>query len=389
MPRPAVATGCCLLETSLGWLGLVWGGDNLLRLRYPEADPGELLTLLELDHGPLPVEDPPPALVPLVEALEDYLSGGGSTLEHFPLDLSGVTPFRERVYRELRRTRPGETVSYGELAERIGSPGAARAVGSAMSHCPLPLLIPCHRVVGSGAGPQGKSRYQGRDTNAWLLDLELRHPSRSRERPDGLEYDPELACEALARQDPALGRLLSRVGPCTLEATPGRSPFQSLVRSIVYQQITGKAAATILGRVVALFPGDFPTPEELLEVSDEELRGAGLSRPKLAAMRDLARKTLDGVVPSREQARQLSDEELVERLVQVRGIGRWTVQMLLIFGLGRPDVFPPDDLGIRKGYAVLTGRRQLPEKATMERRAKRWRPYRSVASWYLWRATEL
>jgi 3-methyladenine DNA glycosylase/8-oxoguanine DNA glycosylase len=209
-------------------------------------------------------------------------------------------------------------------------------------------------------------------------------------RPDGLGYDPDIACRHLCGADPAMGSLIGRVGEFTMRPVPTHSLFQVLVRSIVYQQLTGKAASTILGRVVDLFaPKRFPTPGDLLEVPSDRLRSAGLSTAKTAALKDLAGRTLDGTVPSLARVRLMDDEEIIERLILVRGIGRWTVEMLLIFKLGRPDVLPVGDLGVRKGFAVTLGKRKLPEPAAMVRRAERWRPYRSVASWYLWRALEL
>jgi DNA-3-methyladenine glycosylase II len=209
-------------------------------------------------------------------------------------------------------------------------------------------------------------------------------------RPDGLGYDPEIACRHLCGADPAMDSLIGRVGGFTMRPVPAHSLFQVLVRSIVYQQLTGKAAATILGRVVGLFaPKRFPTPGDLLEISPDRLRSAGLSTAKTAALKDLAARTLDGTVPSLARVRLMDDEEIIERLIAVRGIGRWTVEMFLIFKLGRPDVLPVGDLGVRKGFALTLGKRKLPEAAAMVRRAERWRPYRSVASWYLWRALEL
>jgi 3-methyladenine DNA glycosylase/8-oxoguanine DNA glycosylase len=209
-------------------------------------------------------------------------------------------------------------------------------------------------------------------------------------RLDGLGFDPDLACQHLVEADPALGRLIAQVGAFTMRPAPGHSLFRVLVHSIVYQQLTGRAAATILGRVNRLFaPKRCPTPRDLLEISPDRLRAAGLSTAKTAALRDLAARTLDGTVPSLSRVRQMEDEDIVERLTAVRGIGRWTVEMLLIFKLGRPDVLPLGDLGVRKGFARTFGKRKLPEPATMTRRGERWRPYRSVASWYLWRALEL
>lgn len=209
-------------------------------------------------------------------------------------------------------------------------------------------------------------------------------------RPDGLSFDPGLARRHLTQADPRLGDLIARVGQFTLRPQPTQSLFAALMRSIVYQQLTGKAAATILGRVTRLFaPRRFPTPRELLEVPAERLREAGLSVAKTAALRDLAAKTIDGTVPSLGRIRRMEDDAIVERLTGVRGIGRWTVEMLLIFRLGRPDVLPVSDLGVRKGFALTFRRGRLPDPAVMLRRGERWRPYRSVASWYLWRALEL
>jgi 3-methyladenine DNA glycosylase/8-oxoguanine DNA glycosylase len=206
----------------------------------------------------------------------------------------------------------------------------------------------------------------------------------------GLDYDPVVACRHLAEADPALGALIERVGQFTLLPVPTQSLFAALARSIVYQQLSGQAAATILGRMTALFaPRRFPTPRDLLAIPVERLRGAGLSTNKTAALRDLAQRTLDGTVPSMARVRRMSDEEIIERLTLVRGIGRWTVEMLLIFRLGRPDILPLNDLGVRKGFARTFRRRGLPSPLAMERRAERWRPYRSVASWYMWRALEL
>jgi DNA-3-methyladenine glycosylase II len=209
-------------------------------------------------------------------------------------------------------------------------------------------------------------------------------------RPDGLLYDPDLACRHLAEVDPRLAELMSRAGPFTMRPPPTQSLFAALARSIVYQQLSGKAAETILGRVIRLFaPRRFPPPGDLLQVSAERLRAAGLSAAKTAALKDLAARTLDGTVPSLAQIRRMEDQAVIDRLTVVRGIGPWTVEMLLIFRLGRPDVLPLTDLGVRKGFGVTFRRGKLPDADVMLRRAERWRPYRSVASWYLWRALEL
>ena len=196
------------------------------------------------------------------------------------------------------------------------------------------------------------------------------------------------AVEHLSVADPRLAKLIERIGPCGLKRRRQHSIFYSLMRSIIYQQLAGKAAAAILGRVDALFGDTQATPELILEATDERLRLAGLSRNKIVAIRDLASKTLDGTVPTARAMARMSDGEIIERCIEVRGIGRWTAEMLLIFRLGRPDVLPVDDYGVRKGYQLTFKTPDLPTKQQLMKRGERWRPYRSVASWYLWRACD-
>jgi DNA-3-methyladenine glycosylase II len=206
----------------------------------------------------------------------------------------------------------------------------------------------------------------------------------------GLTYDPDVACRHLTAADPRLGELILRAGPFTMRPQPTQSLFAALVESIVYQQLSGRAAETILGRVVALYrPRRFPRPADLIATPVERLRSAGLSAAKTAALKDLAARTLDGTVPTMARVRRMSDDEIIERLTTVRGVGTWTVEMLLLFRLGRPDVLPLGDLGVRKGFARAFNRRVLLDPMVLSRRAERWRPYRSVASWYLWRALDL
>ena len=211
-------------------------------------------------------------------------------------------------------------------------------------------------------------------------------------------YDVSRACHELAEADPLLGRLIEKAGPYTLKLKSQHSPFEALLESIIYQQLHGKAAAAILKRLLTYLGELHPAPELLLAAPEEQMRGCGLSANKLLALRDLAAKTLDGTVPTLQQIRRLDDAEIIERLTQVRGIGTWTVEMLLIFRLGRPDVLPVTDYGVRKGFALTFGRlpkrkpfdaSMLAKPADMLRRGERWKPWRSVASWYLWRACDL
>jgi 3-methyladenine DNA glycosylase/8-oxoguanine DNA glycosylase len=197
------------------------------------------------------------------------------------------------------------------------------------------------------------------------------------------------AARRLKAADPVMKRLIERLGPCALAPKP-EDTFESLLEAIVHQQLHTKVAATIHGRVTALFEGaPLPTPKLLLEMPDAPLRGAGLSANKLAALRDLAEKCRDGVVPPREELEKRSDAEIVERLTAVRGVGAWTAQMFLIFRLGRPDVMPSGDYGVRKAFGRLyrkSGR--LPPPSALDKHARLWAPYRTVASWYLWRSLD-
>ena len=207
---------------------------------------------------------------------------------------------------------------------------------------------------------------------------------------NGLTYDPAEAVDVLSRVDAELGRLMERAGPCLLEATRPHHPFRALMRSIIHQQLSGKAAGTIYGRVLDIFPEKkHPEPEQVLAVPDEAFRGAGMSRAKVAAVKDLAAKTLEGAVPSGRRLNGMPDDEIIRRFTLVRGVGEWTVQMMLIFDLGRADVLPVKDLGVKKGFMLTYGLSGLPEPAGLLQHGERWRPYRSVASWYLWRAVEL
>jgi DNA-3-methyladenine glycosylase II len=203
------------------------------------------------------------------------------------------------------------------------------------------------------------------------------------------QYDPAEAVAHLRAVDPALAGLIGKVGPFSLELSRSKSLFEALLRSITYQQLHGKAAATIHGRVlVVLARHGGVTPEALAQATDADLRGAGLSRNKLLAIRDLAAKCLAGTVPTLRDARKLSDEELVARLTEVRGIGPWTVHMLLIFTLGRPDVMPTGDFAIRLACQRLYRKRRDPEPEAILKLTRHWQPYRSAACWYLWRSLD-
>ena len=205
-----------------------------------------------------------------------------------------------------------------------------------------------------------------------------------------LPFDHVEAHAHLSRIDRRLAALIERVGQFQFKLDECDSVYESLLEAIMHQSIAGKAAQVIFGRIKALgTDGRCPTPEELLRVSKHKLRKCGLSNAKVAAVRDLAQKTIDGVVPTIEAAEKMPDQELVDRLISVRGIGPWTVEMFLIFRLGRPDVLPIHDYGVQKGWAITYRKKSIPKPKELLKFGERWRPYRTVASWYMWRAVSL
>ncbi|HEY3664605.1 MAG TPA: methylated-DNA--[protein]-cysteine S-methyltransferase [Polyangiaceae bacterium] len=383
------APGFALFDTAVGRCGIAWGERGVCCVRLPEARSSEMRTHLVRRFPDAEESAPPPVVQRAIDRIVTLLRGEATDLSQIPLDMSAVPPFQRRVY-ELARTIPsGATLSYGEVATRLGSPGSARAVGQALGKNPFAIVVPCHRVPAARGKLGGFSASGGVDTKARMLRIE--QAQRSLFDGDGqLGFDPAVAVETLRAADPKLRRLIDRIGPCRLQLKTTPSIFAALAESIVYQQLHGKAAATIFARVRALFPRarGAITAAQILSASEQTLRGAGLSNGKYLALKDLAERTKSGSIPSLARIQKLDDEAIIEQLTEVRGIGRWTVEMLLMFRLGRPDVLPLDDFGVRKGYCIAFGTPEMPSKAELEARAERWKPYRTVASWYLWRATD-
>ncbi len=381
--------GFALFDTAVGRCGIAWNERGVCCVRLPEARVSETRAHVA---GRVPEggeSTPPPAVQRAIDRIVTLMRGEATDLSQISLDMTGVPPFHQRVYELARSIPSGATLSYGEVATRLGSPGSARAVGQALGKNPFAIVVPCHRVLAAGGKLGGFSAGGGADTKRKMLDIE--QAQRGLFDGDGqLGFDPALAVQTLRESDPKLRKLIDRIGPCRMQLKTTPSIFAALAESIVYQQLHGKAAATIFARVRALFPRarGALSAAQVLSASEADLRGAGLSNAKFLALRDLAERTQNGSIPSLAQIQKLSDDAIIERLTEVRGIGRWTVEMLLMFRLGRADILPVDDYGVRKGFSIAFGTPELPTKAELEARAKRWQPYRSVASWYLWRATD-
>ena len=386
------ASGFALFDTAIGRCGVAWGEGGVAGIQLPEAGERETRARM-LQRFPVAGEVPPPPEVQrVIDRIVSLLRGEASDLSTIALDMDQIPAFHRRVYEAARAIPPGATLSYGDVAARAGAPGAARAVGQALGRNPFPIVVPCHRVLAAGGKIGGFSAQGGIATKRRMLAIEGA-PINGAAIPllagDGaLGFDPVLAIAQLRAADAALARAIDELGPFRMQLKPAPSVFAALAEAIVYQQLNGKAAAAIFARLSALFPRGRPTAGRLLRISEEKLRGAGLSRSKLLSLRDLAQKAEDGTIPTLAEIQGMADETIIERLSEVRGIGRWTAEMLLIFRLGRPDVLPVDDYGVRKGFAIVFDKNGLPSPKELAAYGARWQPYRTVASWYLWRVVE-
>lgn len=387
----APSTFFFVFPTDWGPCGLSWNAEGITGLELPDQAETQVVARLAARFPAITRKTPTGPISKAVKLIQAYF-------QERPVDFSEVKlalecpPFHRKAYESLRTVGRGKTVTYRELAELAGSPQASRAVGQAMAKNPIPLIVPCHRVLGAGNRLTGFSSPGGTDTKIRMLRLEgvdLKSDGSEAKafRPP---FDMREAESHLRKSDRVLGKMIDKVGPCLLELKNLHSPFEALLEAIAGQQLAAGAATAILARIRRLSShSGYPTPKEILDFSPERLRGAGLSGAKMAAFKDLAAKTIDGTVPTLKQLARMSDDRIIDRLTVIRGIGRWTVEMMLIFRLGRPDVLAVNDYGLRKGYSITFGTPQLPTLKEFHNHGERWRPFRTVASWYLWRANEI
>jgi O-6-methylguanine DNA methyltransferase len=371
-------SGRTVFTTSMGGCALAWTPRGVDLFMLPHNQAAVLADVQALaDHRPF-VKRPQGAVAALIRRAKAHLDGKPDPLLDIPLDLRALPPFSRRVYRALRKVPPGRVVTYGQLAKLAGSPGAARAVGTAMATNPVPLLVPCHRVLPAGGGLGGFSSPGGPNLKAWLLHRE--GYVFSAEHQAGLDF--------LAKVDRRMRTVIHKSGPYLPAFGKKEDPYDVLVLSIIHQQLSMKAASTIAGRVRRLTDGDdFPSPPEMLALPEQTMRDAGLSFQKISYLKDLADHVLTGKLNLKALWR-MNDDAATEALCRIRGIGVWTAQMVLIFNLGRLDVWPVDDLGLRNAVGRFERMPVAPTIKEMAALGEKWRPYRSIASWYLWRTVD-
>lgn len=351
--------------TKLGWMQAIWKDQSLGSLQF--CEPTSLASGSEF-----------------ARAVQSHFEGTDreSYFRQIPLYQGELTDFSRAVYEVARKTPSGRVTTYGELAAELGNPGAARAVGASLGRNPYLLVVPCHRVLGTGGKMGGFSAPGGVKTKEIMLALE----------GVGTESlwatgEMERAHEHLLKC-PRLGPIVGLVGPPGIKPSFPGHPFCSLARSILYQQLAGSAAAAIERRVCELGSEPFPTAREILDLSEERLRSCGVSGPKIATLKRLSEAVVDGTLEP-DRMHLLPNGEVERQVSSIKGLGNWSARMFLLFHLGRRDIFPVKDLGIRKGVQLLFKMRDLPKPDAMERKSKPWQPYRSLASWYLWRSLEL
>lgn len=365
--------------------GIAWCTQGVTHFLLPETTTARMqkeLQLVTAQHDP--AQKIPAWIARLMRKISLHLKGKAQDFSAVPVFIEKATPFMRAVYDAARRIPAGEVVSYAELAQRIKKPGAVRAVGTALGKNPVPLIIPCHRIIAASGRLGGFSAQGGLDTKKMLLHCEGVSVEKPQLMASAAQWRSGMQ---FLLQDKQFRQLHKQVGEFAFQPQHNAEPLDALIQAIVSQQLSTKVATTIFERVNQLVSKHGkPCAKTLLSVPDATLRGAGLSGMKVMYLKDLAVHALQGKLPSRDEAHAMSDEQLVRCFTAIKGIGRWSVEMYLIFDLGRADIFPADDYGIRKAIMQLHNLPELPPAKAMAQYGAVWKPYRSIASLYLWRS---
>lgn len=372
-----------IFDSSFGECAIVWSQNRVFSFYLPEDSVSTLKSKISQAEISRKSSFPPIWVDKLIIKIQKHLVGKLQDFSNVPLVLDCFSDFSQNVYRATRNIPAGSVITYKDICNQLGRPGASRAVGTALGKNPIPLIVPCHRVVSSSGGLGGFSAGGGLQTKISLLKLE----GVSLEKPIvlGGPANWEKALIHLKKRDRAFGNLLKTSRPLKFKARLEKDPLFSLVSAITSQQLSTRAAATILKRVLSLISvNGVPKAKKILTTNSESLREAGLSYMKVSYLKDLALRYLEGELPTFDELKGMSNESIVDKLTKIKGIGRWTVEMYLIFNLGRANVFPVLDLGIRKAISInyLNGR--MPYDEEMAEFNEMWAPYQSIASLYLW-----
>lgn len=366
------------------YCGVAWCAQGVTHFLLPETTAARMREELQAATGAHePAKKIPLWIRSLVRQVALHITGKPQDFSAIPVFVEKATPFMREVYAEARRIPAGEVISYAQLAMRIKKSGAVRAVGTALGKNPVPLIIPCHRIIAASGKLGGFSAHGGMEAKKALLHCEGINIEKPRLMATATQWR---AGVQYLQQEKNFRRLQKQTGSISFTPQHNAEPLDAFIRAIVSQQLSTKVAATIFERVNKLVcKRGKPCAKTLLALPDEALRAAGLSGMKVTYLKNLAQHVLDGKLPSLTAARAMSDEQLVRRFTAIKGIGRWSVEMYLIFDLGRADIFPADDYGIRKAVAQLHGLAELPSAKAMAQYGEAWKPYRSIASLYLWR----
>lgn len=369
--------------------GISWNAQGVTDLLLPEARAADVeRKLRKLTGNKTAATRLPASIKSLIRKIRLHLQGKLQDFADVPVCLDGATDFMREVYRTAQKIPAGTVTTYAELAAQLGKPKAARAVGTALGKNPVLLIIPCHRIIASSRKLGGFSAPGGVATKSALLQCE----GVSLQKPAvlGSAAEWQKAVRYLQKQDKQLAGIIKQVGMFSFQPHQRAEPLDALVSAIVSQQLSTKVANTILQRVRAVINKNGKADaKKVLATPDADLRAAGLSGMKVSYLKDLAQHVIDGKFPTLQDVQKLSDAQIIQLFTQVKGIGKWTVEMYLMFDLGRADIFPVDDYGIRKAIAKLHQLDDLPPAKSLAVYAEKWKPYRTVASLYLWRSLDM
>ena len=380
----------CYFKTAWGHCSIHWTDERVVGLTLPTKNKKSMLATIASKYKDATFKEPNGLILSYIEEIQKYFLNKEYDFSKIKISLKNSPIFYKKVYKKLMKVKRGQTISYKTLSELASCINGARAVGQAVKRNPIPLLIPCHRVINSDTTIGAFSGLGGVRTKIKMLELEKVRIIKQKIPRLALplnfsEIKISEALSYLIKSDIALGRSIKKIGNFALKVNKFQTPFIALLEAIVYQQLTGKAASTIFQRLLKIFGRNgVIRPFDIIRAEDSEIKAAGLSTNKTIAIKDLAEKALSGEIPTMSKLTKMQNEEIIYRLSQIKGIGRWTVEMFLIFRLGRADILAKDDYGLQKGLAIAYNLTQIPKPGNLEKIGLKWKPYRSIASWYLW-----